>query len=377
MLNKLKELAVREKEVLLAFVGTRLLVWVLGGLSYHWFVHSNFHGVAGTQPWELLFRWDALRYYDIATTGYEFTPGADSNVSYFPLLPLCLRVLSAITGMDPIIGGFIIANVALLAAAILFRRLVELDFPAPSRVPERAVFFLLLCPMTFFHSAIYAESLFLLLIFAALLLARKGQWAGAGLAGALLTATRANALVILLPLLWEALAESKRDLPKIDNHRGGIWCSRWWLLIVPAGLLAYASYLHFRFDDALAFWHAQSVFHRTAFTPWQAFIKATGYPAPDGHFFIATAMTGLALCIAGFYLRIRKSYQLFAAAMLILCLSTTWYSLPRYLSVVFPFYIVLALTSLRSEALYTFFIAVGSCLLAICLALYVTGYPMI
>ena len=92
-------------------------------------------------------------------------------------------------------------------------------------------------------------------------LPRKRHWLGSGICGALLTATRANAVLILVPLLWEALAPStKSEKQKADDWN--ISASRWWLLLVPLGLAAYSVYLFSRFGDPLAFLHVQAAFYR-------------------------------------------------------------------------------------------------------------------
>lgn len=364
---------VREREVLIAFLGTRLLLWIVAWLSFYWFVHIDAADSAGTQLWNLLSHSDALQYRDIVNYGYNYQPDREQNVGFFPVLPLLISGLKAVTGLNPLLAGFLISNAALLSAAIFLRRLVALDFPSPSRVPERTVWFLLLCPMTFFHSSVYTESLVLMFSILAILWARQRRWAGAGLTGAILTGTHGNAILFLVPLILEALIQRSSGRAQAD----GISQSRWWLLAVPAGLVAYSTFLYVRFGDPLAFWRAQRSFGRIALPPWDAFRIATDYAIPDGHFLIASAAIGLLLCIALFCMGIRHSYAVYAAAMLGLCLCTTWYSLPRYLSVVFPFYLVLAAASSRSESLYVMLIASSVGLMTICIALYVIGYPII
>lgn len=385
MLSKVKETRLfraaasffaQEKEVLLAFFVTRLLLWVLGWLAFYFIKHGEYKILPGTELWNLLYHWDSLWYGRIVHSGYSYTPGEQSSVAYFPLLPLCIYALRAVTGIWTPLAGFIISNASLLASAILLRRLVALDFPSPSRVAERTVWLLLLCPMTFFHSAGYTEALFLMLSIIALLCSRYQLWAGVGVAGALLTATRANGIVILVPVLWEAFVGSKRTKDGEVSAKG-IFRSRWWLLIVPGGLGAFAIYLHLRFGDGFAFLRAQAVIHRQIASPWEGIEIASRYPIPYGHFFIGTFVVALGLCILGYWKRIRLSYQLYAAAMLILCLSMTiWEGLPRYLSVVFPFYITLAVATIRSEGLYLMTIAASTGLMTLCSILYVCGYFM-
>lgn len=359
----------------LAFVGTRLLVWGIAWLAFYALKHGDHQVLPSTRPWNLLYHWDALWYGRIVQRGYSYTRGIQSSVDFFPLLPLIIRALRALTGAWTPFAGFLVSNASLLGAAILLRRLVVLDFPSPSRAPERSVWLLLLCPVTFFFSAVYTESLFLLLSLAAVLAVRQGRFALGGLAGLLLTATRANALVIMVPLLWEAFAEPGRN-PN-DEPRSGILRSRWWLLAVPLGLAGFAAYLHIRFGDALAFAHGQAAFHRELATPWQAISLAADYPLPYAHFFIGTAVVGILLCLVTFWVRLRVSYRLYATAMLIVCMSSTLLeSLPRFLSIIFPFYIGIAVATLRSEAAYVLTVAVSSAIMAICLALFACGYFM-
>lgn len=364
----------QEREVLLAFFATRSLLWVLGWLAFYWIKHGDHQIFPGTQLWNLLFHWDSLWYARIVAHGYGSTTDAQSSVSFFPLLPICIYALRSVTGMGTALAGFLISNASLLTASILLRRLVALDFPAPSRVAERTVWLLLLGPMTFFHSAIYTESLFLMLSIAAVLLARQRRWAGAGLTGALLTATHGKGILILVPLLWEALVAARSE-PAGEGAR--VFRSRWWLIIVPSGLIAFATYLHFRFGDALAFLHGQAAFNRELAAPWEGLEIASRYPIPYGHFFIAAVVTALALCILGFFMRIRMSYRVYVVGALLFCLSTTiWESMPRYLSAIFPFYLTLAVATIRSEALYIFAITASTGLMTLCLVLYVCGYFM-
>jgi Gpi18-like mannosyltransferase len=366
----------QEREVLLAFFATRLLLWVLGWLAFHWIKHGDYKIFPGTQLWNLLYHWDAFWYAHIVAHGYSYTVDAQSSAVFFPLLPICVCAFRAVTGMGTALAGFLISNTALLGAVIILRRLVALDFPPPSRVPERTVWLLLLCPMTFFHSALYTESLFLLLSIGAVYFARQRRWFGAGIAGALLTGTHGKGIFILVPLLWEALVESRRSRNG-EHESSGILSSRWSLVLVPSGLVAFMTYLHLRFGDALAFLHGQMAFHREFAMPWEGIEIASRYPFAYGYFLIGTVIVAAGLCILGFFKTIRLSYQLYAAAILLLCLSTSiWESVPRYLSAVFPLYITLAAATIRSEGLYILSLALSAGLMTLCLALFVCGYFM-
>ena len=130
----------QEKEVLLAFFGTRLLLWVLGWLAFYWVRHGDYQIFPGTQLWNLLYHWDSFSYTRIVAHGYDYTAGAQSSADFFPLLPILIYGLRAVTGMGTALAGFLISNAALLVGVILLRRLVELDFPAPSRAWRHEAF---------------------------------------------------------------------------------------------------------------------------------------------------------------------------------------------------------------------------------------------
>jgi hypothetical protein len=367
-----------EREVLLAFFVSRMLVWVLAWLAFRWIVHGMAFPVASeTEMWNLLFRWDSNWYGRIAQMGYEYSPDKPSSAAFFPLYPLCVRLVSAITGAQVSLAGFLVSNTALLGAVVLLRRLVALDFPAPSRVPERTVWLFLLCPVTFFYSSTYTESLFVLLSIAALLAARHRRWALAGLAGALLTGTRINGLIILVPLLWEAFGESRRSS---DSEIGaaGILRSRWWLMIVPLGFVTTATYFYFRFGDALAFAHAQATWLRRLGPPWSALWNTwQGHPPGYGAWFVGAAAAGAILFLVAWRVRLPKSYLLYAGVMVLALLSQTILeSLPRYLSVIFPLHIGLAAATARSEGLYLAALVTSTGLMALCLVLFAGGYWM-
>jgi hypothetical protein len=322
----------------------------------------------------LLFRWDANWYGRIVEVGYEYLPDKPSSVAFFPLYPICMGAVVALTKTQLSLAGFLVSNTALLGAVVLLRRLVTLDFPAPSPVPVRTVWLFLLYPVTFFYSAPYTESLFVLLSGGALLAARHRRWALAALMGALLTATRATGLLILVPLLWEAF----REPSDLDRERAGFLRSRWWLLLVPLGIVSFATFLHFKFGDALAFAHAQAHWLRGFATPWQAVSNALrGHPPGYGPLFVGAAATGVILFVVACRVRLRTSYLLYAGVMLLLFLcDTILESLPRYLSVLFPLPVALAAATARHESLYLGALVTSTGLMAICLILYVTGYWM-
>ena len=154
-------------------------------------------------------RWDSVWYLAIAGGGY----GGGAREAFFPLYPLVVRLAGLPLG-SPLIGG-ILASTALLsrrarAAAPARRAGLRRARSRATPCSSTALF-----PMSFFFSAVYSESLFLALSVGAIYAARRDRWALAGALGALAAATRSAGVLLLVPLLilylWDTRVAARRD----------------------------------------------------------------------------------------------------------------------------------------------------------------------
>ncbi|MGA7272565.1 MAG: mannosyltransferase family protein, partial [Acidimicrobiia bacterium] len=194
-------------------------------------------------------RWDTGFYLSIAEEGYFYQGVELPSVAFFPLLPLLIRAVKFLTG-DALLAGLIVTNLALWGAAALFFKLVAESLGA--QIATRAVWFLLIFPTSFFGSAIYSESLFLLTAIGALYLFRKGYWESAGLLGVLGALSRLMGLLIA-PLLLVEWWSQRRSRPPGDRPT---WAALLAPLAVPLGTGAFMLYQQRTFGDPLAFVHA-------------------------------------------------------------------------------------------------------------------------
>ena len=244
----------------LAFLVTRLGIVAIAALSVSLIPESttptpyHLRGQENVLVDLLGSRWDTGFYVSIATEGYRYEGVPLPSVAFFPLLPLLMRLLGGLTG-DVVPAGILISNVALLAAMMLLYRLTDEQFG--SSTASRAVWYTLIFPMSFFGSAIYTESLFLLCAIGAFYAARRGHWAIAALLGVCLTMTRLVGIIIAPVLLVEWLMQRRRaDMP-IPQFRALSAA-----FIAPLGLLVYMVYLRQTFGDPLAFVHASAAWAR-------------------------------------------------------------------------------------------------------------------
>lgn len=315
-------------------------------------------------------RWDSVWYLGIANFGY----GADRydfSPAFFPLYPLLSRGLAEVGGLfspgpAAVLAASLAVSLAALAGALyLLYRLVELELDAGTAAV--AVALVAFYPMAFFFQAVYSESLFLLASVGAVWFARTGRWPLAGAFGAAAAATRSAGVLVLVPLLLLYTYPPRRDFL--------------WLGLVPLGLAAYMGYLWaaagdpFRFSGAQDFWLRE--LGRIGEVPagplgglWQGtsaafqgvrqllsgsgetvyWTSAAGDPLRNAALNIemfAFLVFGLVATV-GALRRLPLAYGAYAAAALALPLAypvrtLPLFSLPRFLAVVFPLFIWLAL----------------------------------
>ena len=309
-------------------------------------------------------RWDSVWFLAIAESGY----GEGARTAFFPLYPLLVRIVGAPLG-SPLIGGALLSTALLGVALVLLHRLVALDHERA--VARNAVLVTALFPMSFFFSAVYSESLFLALSIGAVYMARRDRWAWAGVLGMLAATTRSAGVLLLVPLamiyLWDVARPSLRA-------RRPLRADALWLALVPLGLGLYCALLAYEGHDALAPFRAQEVWFRSFAGPfvgaWDGLVAAwqgarqllsgarepVYFVAAGGDPFVAARhnvelfawLVPVLVATAGVLRRLPAAYGAYVVAALALPLSypvapQPLMSLPRFVAVLFPLAIWLAL----------------------------------
>jgi hypothetical protein len=342
-------------------------------------------GPAADRVFSPLARWDAVWYLSIADSGYG---QADSpRAAFFPLYPLLMRGLGELGGGSRgavLVAAYVIALAAFLAALVLLHQLAVLELGR--RVADRTLLLLCVFPASFFFGAPYSESLFLLASVGAFLAARKGAWAWAGIAAAAASGTRSAGVLLLVPLAILYLYGPREDRrgERPSRPRAG-WLGSLrpvhairkdaaWLLLAPAGLAAYVAYLASVHADPLAFSAVQEFWAREFAGPlggaWDGLVAAWAgarqvlsgsrdtvfFHAAQGDPFRVAAHN---LSLFGFLVfglwaavgvlrRLPFAYGAYVVCALMLPLSfpvapQPLMSLPRFLAVLFPIFMWLAL----------------------------------
>jgi hypothetical protein len=320
---------------------------------------------------DIMTQWDGFWYRFIAAHGYgPRTP--DVAAAFFPVYPLLVRAFTFVV-RDPQIASLLVSNGCLIAASLLLVRLLRLDYD--ELVCRRAITFLMFNPVSFFLSAAYSESTYLLLSIGALLATRQQKWLVASLCGGCLSATRAPGLIIGAPLLAEYALQWRERGETIWRF---VRPRLFWLALVPAGLAVHLFYLYRKREDFFLPFHAQAGgWKKTLSWPWQTFFQPENFSPSHIPLYQAIVGVALVLTVAGFFLKLRPTYLVYAVAAMLFYLA--WGSLeglPRYVSVLFPLYLVLALSSLRWPWLYEPLLAFSIGLLALCTILFANAYQM-
>lgn len=215
---------------------------------------------------EPLRQWDGFWYKLIAEQGYGGPPPNDAFPAFWPLYPWLMAIGSQLTGVSVETAGWVISHVVFLVALTLLYRLVALDFDRPTA--RRTLLALALFPTAFFFSAVYTESLFLMLAVGALLAARQGNWLLAGILGALTALTRFQGMLLLVPFAVLFVQQHRFDLRR--------WFPNALFAALPIlGPATFALHLERVGKQPLDFYEAQQGWDRFSALPLETFRCAT------------------------------------------------------------------------------------------------------
>jgi hypothetical protein len=308
-------------------------------------------------------RWDAYWYLTIAQEGY-YPRGEKglSNLVFFPLYPLLVRLLGPVTGGDLVLAGWILSSVFLVLAVGMLTRLAR-EFH-PELDPGLPALFLLAYPASFFLNAVYSESLFLFLSLSMVFFALRRNFFLAGICAALASATRIAGVFLFVPLVVEFI--------QANGWRSLFARRAWPLALAPAGALAFFVYHWVAFDDFFLYLRIEGLYGR------DFNIKAADYAirsnpdlvntAYDLAFILATLLMGIIALR-----RFRLSYGLYMLVSLAVALgSGTALGIARYSMVLFPIHFIAA--GIRSAVGRSAWLFSSALLLALNIICFVNHY---
>lgn len=218
--------------------------------------------------------WDTRWYVTIAKTWYSAAPdpyGQEPH-AFLPLYPILMKIFGLPFG-NSYYGGLIVSNLALLVGAwFLYKVVCEMKGHA---MGKRAVLFMFLFPTAFLFSAVLTEALFVALSVGAFYCARRQHWLAAGLLGGLSALTRMHGMFSVVLIFLEYMRQRRFRLQEI---RADVLC----LALVPLGTVLFMLTGYVATGNFLASFEAQAAWGGSSMNPitmlWNALDGTTNPP---------------------------------------------------------------------------------------------------
>ncbi len=365
-----------------SFIIWRIAIFIFALLSIKFlpvFSHNYFGGGYSNYTVNPLFwghlNFDGEHYLAIAQNGYQ-----PLEYFFFPLFTIAIRFFSLAKDQVTLVWtGLIISNLLFLFALIGIYKLVEIDYK--ENVAKLTLILMLFFPTSFYFATYYTESLFLILVVWAFYLARRGNFLVASILAAFASAARVVGVVLLPVLLIEYFLKSKNK---------NLFVAAETILISPLGLVVYLYFLLKQTGDPLIFLHQVSIFGEQRSSTlillpqviyryvFKILPHVTYYYFPNVFTTYLEFIIGilfLALIIYGFW-KLRISYSIYALLVyLVPTLAGSFSSMPRYVLVVFPVFILVALFLSKVPRVYKYILfSVMLILLVFSTAMFWRGY---
>ena len=373
------------KFILITFVVWQiaLAVVILLGAKYFPTTNAYLYTEKGI-PFNPVWLWnranfDGMHYLDIAKKGYSLYQQA-----FFPFYPKLITLLAPWFNGRHLVAGWFISLLSSLISLFFFYKLIRLDFK--DNIAKRAILYLLFFPTAFFFSMVYTESLFFLFIIGSFYFARTKRWWLAGIFGALASATRLPGIFLFVALLVEWWQQQKAIKGKWQPKN--LTKSLLPIFLIPVGLCCYMRFLSIGYGDPLMFAHVQTFFGAGRSADriillyqvfWRYFKMLMTVDWQTLVYFVVIleflSAVSFLFFIVSAYLRQWYSYFVFMLLALIApTLTGTFSSLPRYVLVLFPGFILLALWAEKYRWLRILYPFLTIPLLIFCLLLFTRGY---
>jgi hypothetical protein len=321
---------------------------------------------------DIFFRWDSGWFLSVVQNGYFYDPNTGSSIAFFPLYPGIVWLLSFGNRVDPIPIGYAVSILCQTIACMVLWRIAMRHF-GDERIATMSYRLMLLFPAAFFSSIFYSEGLFLCLFTLSLDACDRRAWREASLWAFLLALTRAAGVLLVVPVVIGIL-ESWRQ-------RDGARTS--WQAILPAlgaisGVALYFGYLWWAFGDPLAYNATQKHWGRMIASPHLPFVDGV-HNAQIGPFYKifyrgSLYSFGLVALYAVWRRMPLQWISLLVVVPLFYSSTTVLDSIPRYLSTVFPFFLVVAQFSVRYPSVGAMIVLLFAMLQMLCVSLFTNGY---
>ena len=217
--------------------------------------------------------WDSSWYLSIARGGYvrHIPPGsgnpAQSNLGFFPLVPVLTRATHEVTRFGIPVSGLITTFLLGLAAAVAVWWMLRDLFGKQGA--DRGTALVFFSPGALVLSLVYTEAATILMVACVLLALRRERWVVAGLCAAVATTADPVGSAVVVPCLVAAVLaiRAKRE-----------WRALWAPVLAPVGIGAFFFYLWAHAGSPFEYFRAQRA-------GWQSGAYFNGIPGSFAHLF--------------------------------------------------------------------------------------------
>lgn len=321
-----------------------------------WFNNGDDHFLWANLNWqhvcEVYFNSDSGWYKVIAENGYAHVPLSESSnwsapnlhFAFFPLFPVCIRFIMEISGMGFYSAAFCF-NLLILYPLVRYFYLFMIQAGLSAKQAFRGVVLFLLFPFSMHIYFIYTEALFFALVLASFLFIAKKQWLKFALTAALVTLTRPNGLILILPFFFYI----------IETNGGFNWNTVksllkhpfvYTLIAMPLAFFAWMYVQHAITGNWMASAAAQSGWKKHWMFPLLALFR-NGFWQEQ----LASIYAILIMLVAIYaYKKWAPSINAYVWIIILLPLSAgSVISMTRYLSMLFPYYLLAAVSQLVNK----------------------------
>jgi len=217
--------------------------------------------------------WDSSWYLMIARSGYvrHIPPGsgnpAQSDLGFFPLVPVLTRATHAVTGFDWSTSGLVTTFVLGLAAAIAVWWMLHDVFGRSGA--DRGTALVVFSPGALVLSLVYSEAGTILFVACSLMALRRRRWVLAGLCAAVATTADPVGAAAVVPCVAAAV---------LAIRRRGEWRALAAPVLAPLGIGTFFLYLWAHAGSPFTYFRAQRA-------GWQGGTYFTSIPASFSHLF--------------------------------------------------------------------------------------------
>lgn len=370
-----------KKEIISLFIISlinRLIVILLGVF----FLSGSFN-VDTNNIKESFISWDSGWYLNILNEGYdnnypEYEPHdymcntglghCQRNFAFFPVYPILVKGLSVLTNIPIEYSGLLISNLFFCISTILIFLIAKKVFNKKVAYYSYLVF--LIFPTNYIFSAFMTESTFILFLLLSIYFSLNNKWLIAGIAAAILSGTRNTGVLVLIPMILiylennnyrsiEYIISNFKEILKKLNIKFLIS-----LMLAPLGLISFMLYLHFHLGDAFGFVNIQDYWDKPVDNV--SILLAIPYSLINYklegaliiHLYNLAYLFGFIVLI--FYSLKKKilpySFLSIMFWLLVPMLSGSLLALPRYMSVLFPMYLIIGVIISKYKVLRLIFI---------------------